>query len=53
VAQKIRDSTVGTGRAYSNKRSRKDKYSNSPKLPVRTRKERRKNEKGLICNGYQ
>ena len=35
---------AGTNRAYSNRRDKKNKYSGSLELFVRTRRERRRNE---------
>jgi len=45
------ENTTGTGKAYSNGKSRKNKCSGGQKPPVRARKQRRGNEERLLCNG--
>jgi len=50
VAKKVRNNT-GASKAYSNRRGRKNKYSNGQKLSVRTRRQRRGKLKRLLCNG--
>jgi len=44
MAQKT-ENTVGTGRAYSNGRSKKNKYSDDKKLFTRISRKRRENKK--------
>ena len=53
VSQEIGGSVTGAGKAYSNRRNGKDKYSDSPESPTRTRRERRGNEEESIYDGYR
>jgi len=49
MAKKTRN-TVGTSRAYPNKRSKKNKHSDRQEFSVWTRGMRGRNEKRLLCN---
>jgi len=49
VAQEA-GNTVGTSKAYSNGRGRKNKCSSSQESSVRARWKKRRNEKGLLCD---
>jgi len=46
----IRDSVVNASKAYSNGRSRDNKYSSSPEPLARARRKIRENEEGLSCD---
>jgi len=43
MAKEIRD-IAGTGRAYFNRRGRKNKYSSSQESPARTRRKKERNK---------
>ena len=50
MAKKTRN-TADTIRAYSNRRSRKNKYSGSQEFPTRNWEKMGRNEKRSLCNG--
>jgi len=42
---------AGTGRTYSNKRNRENKYNSGQKHPAGIRRTKWRNEKRSLCNG--
>jgi len=50
VTKKAED-IIDASRAYSNKRDEKNECNGGQKLPVRARRQRRRNEKKLLYNG--